>query len=52
MLIQLEDISLGAKCNSIFSLFRKGEGVSLEVFSHLKVDFLGEKKSPGDSTSS
>jgi len=32
VLIQLEDISLGAKYNFIFSIVRKGEGVTLEVF--------------------
>lgn len=52
MLIQLEDGSLGGKYNSIFSLFGNSEIITPEVFYHLKVDFIGEKKSPGESSSS
>lgn len=51
VLIELENISSGAKYNSIFCLFRKGEEVTPEVFSHFKVDFLGDKSSPGESSS-
>lgn len=43
VLIQLEDSSLGGKYNSIFSLFRKSEIITPEVFYHLKVDFIGEE---------
>lgn len=35
-----QDVSLGAKSNSKSRILRKGEGVSFEVFFHLKVDFL------------
>lgn len=39
-----QEVSLGAKCNSKYSLLRKGEKVTLEIFSNLKVDFLGARK--------
>lgn len=40
----MEDVSLGAKSNSKSRILRKGEGVSFEVFFHLKGDFLEGRK--------
>lgn len=51
VLIQLEDISLGAKYNSYLVYSGKVKG-SLKIFSLLETDFLGEKKSPRESLSS
>lgn len=50
--MQLEDSSLGGKYSSIFSLFRKGEMITPEVFYLLNIYFIGERKSPGESSSS